>query len=163
MPNAGSRSTRLLSPSSPASQNARNDSRHQSIHLSSPVSAQRSVRARLPEIPCDPGMVSKGRAAALPLVVSRGSSGGKFEIPPDNLSWEARGDILLIRKEYPLASRRPSSAALHAPFGAWPTRLVPRHSPGCHPASPRGGREPAYILIYARQPSSSAGSSPWAR
>ena len=81
MPNAGSRSTRLLSPSSPASQNARNDSRHQSIHLSSPVSAQRSVRARLPEIPCDPGMVSKGRAAALPLVVSRGS-GGEIRKPP---------------------------------------------------------------------------------
>lgn len=79
--------------------------------------------------------VSKGRATALPLVVSRGSRGkntglppqtsaafavGKGEaaecvsrcplgsgegygacddaIPPGNLSWEARGDILLIRK-----------------------------------------------------------------
>ena len=59
MPNAGSRSTRLLSPSSPASQNARNDSRHQSIHLSSPVSAQRSVRARLPESPVTPGWFPK--------------------------------------------------------------------------------------------------------
>ena len=55
--------------------------------LSSPVptslaSAQRSARARPPEIPRTLGMVSKGRAAALPLVVSRGP-GGKSEIPPE--------------------------------------------------------------------------------
>ena len=84
-----------------------NDSRHQSLPLPSPVPT-----SFVPESPVPFGMVSKGRAAALPLVVSRGLSGGKFEIPPDNLSWGARGDILLIRKEYPFASRRPSSAAL---------------------------------------------------
>ena len=41
------------------------------------------------------GMVSKGRAEALPLVVSRGSR-GVIRNPPGNLSWEVRGDILLI-------------------------------------------------------------------
>ena len=41
------------------------------------------------------GMVSKGRAEALPLVVSRGAR-GEIRNPPGNLSWEARGDILLI-------------------------------------------------------------------
>ena len=78
MPNAGSRSTRLLSPSSPASQNARNDSRHQSIHLSSPVSAQRSVRARLPESPVTPGWFPK--EGPRPFLWSfQGGLGGKYE------------------------------------------------------------------------------------
>ena len=93
------------------------------------------------ETPRIPGMVSKGRAAALPLVVSRGSR-GEIRNPPGNLSWEARGDILLIRKEYPLASRRPSSAALR-PHRGRPTQprlgLTPAGpSPLAAPPAPSG-------------------------
>ena len=118
MPNAGSRSTRPSSTSSSASQNARNDRRHQSLRLPSPVPtspvkrAQRSARARLPEIPCDPGMVSKGRAAALPLVVSRGS-GGEIRKPP-----------IFIGTPGGVWSPRPTGA--HSAFDR-------NQSPGCHP------------------------------
>ena len=111
MPNAGSRSTGPSSTSSPASQNARNDSRHQSLHLPSPVPT-----SFVPESPVTPGWFPK--EGPQPFLWSfQGGSGREIRNPSQNLSWEARGDILLIRKEYPLASRRPSSAAPHARQG----------------------------------------------
>ena len=110
-----------------------------------PRSAQRSARARPSEIPVPFGMVSKGRAKALPLVVSRGSR-GEIRNPPGNLSWEAREDILLIRKEYPLASRRPSSAAPHARQGGNLRRHAesscPTGYPTHFPSRPVGGTPP---------------------
>ena len=70
-----------------------------------PQGAQRSARARLSEIPRNPrkSFQRKGRSPSFGRF--KGGQGGKYEIPPDNLSWEAREDIFLIRKEYPLASR----------------------------------------------------------
>ena len=53
----------------------------------SPVSVQRSARARFPEIPRNLGKVSQGGQG--PLGSFQGGQGGKYEIPPDNLSWEA--------------------------------------------------------------------------
>ena len=122
MPNAGSRSTRLLSPSSPASQNARNDSRHQSIHLSSPVSAQRSVRARLPESPVTPGWFPK--EGPRPFLWSfQGGLGGKYEshrsssAPPAGCGHPALRD---------------------APQGAAHSAFDRSQSPGCHPPAGAG-------------------------
>ena len=69
IPSAGSRYARPSSPPSPTRQSVRNDSGHQSLHLpspvpTSPVSAQRSTRARFPEIPrkLQDGFQRKGRS-----------------------------------------------------------------------------------------------------
>ena len=134
MPNAGSRSTRPSSTSSSASQNARNDRRHQSLRLPSPVPtspvkrAQRS--ARLPEIPCDPGMVSKGRAAALPLVV-----GGVW-----GRNRNARG----------APSRRPQAAESPSPPSPPPQRRAKRRErhtekAGASPPGAPGAGAPAAL------------------
>ena len=86
IPNAGSRYARPSSTPSPTRQSVRNDSGHQSLHLpspvpTSPVNARSEAPAlRLSKISRNSGIVSKGRAAALPLVVSR-RPGGKYEIP----------------------------------------------------------------------------------
>ena len=62
-------------------------------------------------------MVSKGRARGPFLWSFQGGHGGKFRNPPVNLSWGARGGILLIGKEYPLASLRSSSELSPPPAG----------------------------------------------
>ena len=123
-----------LPTSSPANQNTWNDRRHQSLHLpspvpTSPVSAQRSAHAlRPPQGPNLLSLVIPGwfpKEGPQPFLWSfQGGSGREIRNPSQNLSWEARGDILLIRKEYPLASRRPSSAALR-PHRAWPCHGTP--------------------------------------
>ena len=99
MPSAGLRSAGPSSPSSPTRRGVRNDRRHQSLHLSShvstsPVSARRSARARLPEIPRNPreGFQRKGRSPSFgrfkgvwgeirnpPRIFLRGSGGVFFQ------------------------------------------------------------------------------------
>ena len=86
IPNAGSRYARPSSTPSPTRQSVRNDSGPQSLHLPSPVptfpvnARSEAPALRLSKISRNSGIVSKGRAAALPLVVSR-RPGGKYEIP----------------------------------------------------------------------------------
>ena len=86
IPNAGSRYARPSSTPSPTRQSVRNDSGHQSLHLPSPVptfpvnARSEAPALRLSKISRNSVIVSKGRAAALPLVVSR-RPGGKYEIP----------------------------------------------------------------------------------
>ncbi len=99
----------------------RNDSRHQSIHLSSPVSAQRSVRARLPESPVTPGWFPK--EGPRPFLWSfQGGLGGKYEshrsssAPPAGCGHPALRD---------------------APQGAAHSAFDRSQNPGCHP--PAGG------------------------
>ena len=85
MPNAGSESTGPSPPSSPANQNTRNDRRHQSLPLPSPVptspaSAQRSARPfELPRTLRD-SFQRKGRSPSFGRF--KEGLGGKFEIPP---------------------------------------------------------------------------------
>ena len=104
---AGSRSAGLSSPSFPARRSARNDSRHRSLQLSSPVPT-----SLVPESPVTPRRFPK--EGPKPFLWSfQGGPGGKYEIPPDNLSWEARGDILLIRKvKHGMRSRAGSPPSL---------------------------------------------------
>ena len=117
-------------PSSPANQNTRNDRRHQSLPLPSPVPMSPASAAKRPRlsfgkspVTVTPGWFPKEGPQTF-LWSFQGGSGREIRNPSQNLSWEARGDILLIRKEYPLASRRPSSAALR-PHRAWPCRGTP--------------------------------------
>ena len=86
MPSAGLRSAGPSSPSSPTRRGVRNDRRHQSLHLSShvstsPVSARRSARARLSEIPRNPrkSFQRKGRSPSFGRF--KGGQGGNSKSP----------------------------------------------------------------------------------
>ena len=76
MPNAGSRSTGPSSTSSPASQNARNDSRHQSLHLPSPVPT-----SFVPESPVTPGWFPKEGPQPFLWSFQGGRQGGHSKSP----------------------------------------------------------------------------------
>ena len=76
MPNAGSRSTGPSSTSSPASQNARNDSRHQSLHLPSPVPT-----SFVPESPVTPGWFPKEGPQPFLWSFQGGRQGGNSKSP----------------------------------------------------------------------------------
>ena len=102
--------------SSSAKQGVLNDSRHPALGFRPP--SQRPSHRN----PRTPRLVSKGRAAALPLVVSRRVWEGNRN-PSQNFSSGVWGCILSIRKEY-IPRCRGSSPA--------PPRL-PTGPPGRHP------------------------------
>ena len=95
--------------------------------------AQRSARARFPEISRDPGKVSKGRAEALPLVVSRGS-GGKFEIPPEFFFGGLGVYSFNSERIHPQRQRAPARSPHRPPRG--------RQKPTGFPGTPGGVSEP---------------------
>ena len=138
--NPSARTTRPSSISSAAKRNPLNDREH-------PAPIPRPTVPRKPRSPVPPpGWFPK--EGPKPFLWSfQGGSGREIRNPSQNLSWEARGDILLIRKEYPLASRRSSSAlpagcshpALWtAPQGAAHQAMNPHGlGPGQHPMKMR--------------------------
>ena len=105
--------------------------------------------------PSHPGKKSKGRARRpfLCVVLRRVWEGNRN--PSQNLSWGARGDILLIRKEYPLASLRSSSELSSPPIG----RALHGPSPGpkaailiAPPGCPTAQRQDAQKRAAFRRP-----------